>query len=334
MLHSADTHVWCGSVLHRLLTGFSQIGFQNNRISGVLFMLAIGVSSVQMLLAAVISILVAQWVAVKLKAPVKTLDEGLYGYNAALSAIALMIFLPMSVWTIIVVMVCGAMTACLMKILLHWRISPYSCPFIISAWLVLGCVVLTEGWTGVSLQIPALETVDITPAEGFFYALGQVSFQPDPYSGMLVFFALIVGRWQSALWAGQAAITSLLFPAALLSVGVLPETQGQVFWHAPWLNVFLPMQMTPSDVPHLLQNSMNLGLLSFNAILATLVIADRSEATWWQTFMFALLCQCVTVVLALLGIIWGLILFTTPFVLVVYVAGWAIRWQFNQKVSI
>ena len=281
--------------LDPLLHGFAQIGFQHNRLSGVLFIVAIALSSPLMLLAALGAMATAFLTARRLGAREDDLQAGLYGYNPALMAIALVIWLPHSWSLALMVLAGGAMTALIMFALRrHSRVPPYSVPFILTAWLML----LISLGSGIGLNTPALIDGAAPAVEVFLSGIGQVGFQQEPLSGALILLAVAVSSLSAAAWTALAALTSLVL-AQLISADPA---------------------LTAS------------GLFGFNAILATLVLSQYAGLSGWHKPLVILLATSLTVVLTAAFISIGMIAFTTPFVTTLYLIGF-VDWQRKQRLG-
>ncbi|WP_084623831.1 urea transporter [Oceanospirillum beijerinckii] len=281
-----------------ILRGFSQIGFQNNSVSGLLILCAIAVNSWLMLLMAILAVVIAYYIAYhigqKLGAEPSDLEAGLYGYNAALLGIALVNSVPLSAWLLFLLPLGATFTVGLMlvfrKIL---RLPAYSCPFILSAWILLWLALLLAGESVSELHSGEVVYEELNLLNAVLNGVGQVSFQPSPMSGVLVLLALAVGSLPKAGWALLASVCSVIFAYVLGLDSTL----------------------------------INTGFFSFNAILAVLVVVDRMQCQFWSLLAIVLLMAGVTVLLSAGLMKLGLIAFTTPFVLSTYLLGSITRWR-------
>ncbi len=282
-----------------ILRGFSQIGFQSNTVSGLLILLAIAVNSWPMLLAATLAVAIAyysaDYIGQNLGVESSDLEDGLYGYNAALLGIALVSNLPLNGLLLFLLPLGAVLTAGLMLIFRKiLRVPAYSCPFILSAWVTLLLALLFGESVG---GLSSVDTVsdELNLLKAVFNGIGQVSFQSSPISGVLVLLALAVGSLSTAGWALVASI-------------------GSVVWaYVIGLDIAL----------------INTGFFSFNAILAVLVVVDRMQCRFWPLLAIVLLMVGITVLLGAGFVQLGLIAFTTPFVLSVYLLGCITRWRFG-----
>lgn len=280
-----------------ILRGFSQIGFQSNIVSGLLILLAIAVNSWLMLLAAILAAAIAyysaDYIGQKLGVESSDLEDGLYGYNAALLGIALVSNLPLNGVLLFLLPLGAVLTAGLMLLFRRiLRVPAYSCPFILSAWAILLLALLFGEPVG---GLSSVDTVsnEFNPLKAVLNGIGQVSFQSSPISGVLVLLALAVGALSTAGWALVAAVCSVVWAYVIgLDIALI-----------------------------------NTGFFSFNAILAVLVVVDRMQRRFWPLLAIVLLMVGITVLLGAGFVQLELIAFTTPFVLSVYLLGGITRWR-------
>ena len=266
---------WTSSTLH----SFSQIGFQQSRFIGLLFMLAIVTGSPVLLLSSLITIHIANLTASLLQVDKSRINSGLYGYNAALLGIALAIWLPISLIAIMMLIIGAVMTVIFMELWLkHFHFKPYSTPFIVSSWLVMAVLI--------AFDYP-FNTFNLTLSEWSFReavlnGIAQVAFQQNEMSGVIILIALVIGRWQSTGWILWAAVSSSLFAGILAADATLIQQ----------------------------------GFFCFNAILAILVLSNNPsfKKQWWLLVLVPFACVLLSQVFLSVDII----AFTAPFVLLVY----------------
>jgi len=128
------------------LRGTGQVMFQNNPLTGMLFLLAIAWGSytggagevfVGGLLGLVTATLMAMW----LRVDAQMLRDGLFGYNGILVGLALPTFLPPSplLWAYVVIGAAVSVVAMLgtANVTKAWSVSALTFPFVITTWLLL-----------------------------------------------------------------------------------------------------------------------------------------------------------------------------------------------------
>lgn len=114
-----------------MLKGISQVSFINNELSGLVVLVAIVLNNfkhaVWMLLAVLISTLFSSLIG----ADNELIKQGLYGYNAILATLAL-ILNPRIAWPFVIL---GILLSCLITLGFHTlALLPLTAPFILSTW--------------------------------------------------------------------------------------------------------------------------------------------------------------------------------------------------------
>ena len=153
------------------LRGIGQVMFQDNPISGLLFLVAIGWGSyasgvpqvaIGGLLAVVVATLTAQW----LRVEAAGLGSGLFGYNAFLVGIALPTFLDVSPLLWVYIVIGAAVSVIAMRatanVMGTWGVSALTAPFVLVTWLLLLSVNAFTGIEGGALPSSGL-IVPIAP---------------------------------------------------------------------------------------------------------------------------------------------------------------------------
>jgi len=229
----------CGSLpplqfIDTMLRGIGQVMFQDNPLSGLFFLVAIGwgayaagVPEVAIggLLAVVVATLTALW----LKVDKTALRAGLYGFNAFLVGIALPTFLSPSplLWVYIVL---GAalsvvVTLAASKVMQTWRVSALTAPFVMIAWLLM---LSSNGFSGVEAgslpssgliqPIDAAASSPLQPGDfvtGIWISMSQVFVKGDSIAALLIVIGLAIGSFAAAGYALLAALISVVVAHAL-----------------------------------------------------------------------------------------------------------------------
>lgn len=192
-------------LLSAVLAGVGQIYFINRPLPGLLITLAVAWVSpymaLVMLLATAGAILTAHW----LRFDTQLQAEGVYGYNAALVGLALVLFAPEIPWVPLIAVVLGS-ASCLLYFLLRklGNIPWYTLPFnlLILPWLY---------WSGQRLA-------DEVP-NGYQFvlsAVGQVVFLPDTLPAVLICMALLMAGMGMLGWALAGGLLASLVALGLL----------------------------------------------------------------------------------------------------------------------
>ncbi|MGI9875332.1 urea transporter [Vibrio chagasii] len=119
-----------------ILKGISQVSFINNEWTGLIILIAITLHSVKyavwIVLAAVISTLFSYMIG----ADDTPITQGVYGYNAILATLALVLY-PRVTWRLVIA---GMLCCCLITLIFHrLELIPLTAPFVLSTWLMVYC---------------------------------------------------------------------------------------------------------------------------------------------------------------------------------------------------
>ncbi|CAH7055360.1 Eukaryotic-type low-affinity urea transporter [Vibrio chagasii] len=120
-----------------ILKGISQVSFINNEWTGLIVLIAITLHSVKyavwIVLAAVISTLFSDIIG----ADDTLISQGLYGYNAILAILALVLYPTRVTWQPVIA---GIPCSCLITLIFHrLELLPLTAPFVLSTWLMVYC---------------------------------------------------------------------------------------------------------------------------------------------------------------------------------------------------
>jgi urea transporter len=301
------------SFVDTLLRGTGQVMFQNNPITGLLFLIGIFINSYQLGIAGVIGLLASTIAAMLLGADRNLIRAGLFGYNGILTGIGLVVFLQPT-WSaaLIVYIILGGVLSTIVFMALAnffslWDMPALTAPFVLTLWLLLFAALLSTHLPASSIISPALpkpnaaiQTI-LRPSltntlgagvtlgnllQAFFRGIGEVFFQNNLVTGIIFLIAILVNSRISALFAALGSIVGML--TALLLLGV---DGSQVYT----------------------------GLYGFNAVLCGIATGGVFYVISWKSGIYALVCALVgTVVMASLTTLLsplGMPAVTAPFVL-------------------
>jgi urea transporter len=211
------------------LRSIGQVMFQNNPLTGLLFLAAIawgsyaaGVPRVAIVgvLAVVVANLTAQW----LNADRESLHAGLYGYNGVLVGLALATFLaPNALMWVYVVL--GASVSVITMLgtvnaLKPWGMSSLTFPFVLTTWLLLLATYGFSGLTGAALpagdvvvpfqryEASPLKLIDLL--QGVLQSISQVFLKANGVAALLFLAGLAVNSLAAAAFALAGAIVAVL----------------------------------------------------------------------------------------------------------------------------
>lgn len=229
--------------IDQTLKGIGQIMLQENRWTGLLFIIGLFIGSWQYAAAAILAAAAGTAAAKLLKYNQQEIDAGLYGFSPALVGVVLVFLFDdiLIIWFLVIAG--GILAAIIQHFFISKKIPAYTFPFILVAWAFIFLIrQYTEIPPSELLQIkfePTQLDVFLAPTNGF----GEVIFQASVLSGVIFFIAVFINSPVAALY-GLAA--SLL--GAVLSV-----VNGQ------------PLEQ------------INLGLFGFNAVLTAIVFAGTKK---------------------------------------------------------
>jgi urea transporter len=210
------------------LRGTGQVMFQDNPLSGALFLAAIGWGSyaagvprvaIAGLLAVVVATLTAQWLRVE-QAPLRS---GLYGYNGILVGLALATFLgPGALMWVYVVL--GAAVSVVVMLATANAVKPWGSaltfPFVLTTWLLLLATYGFSGLAGVALPagnvVTAFQPYEASPlklidlAQGVLHSISQVFLKGSGVAALLLIAGLAVNSLAAAAFALAGAVVAVM----------------------------------------------------------------------------------------------------------------------------
>ena len=173
---------WQNDILEKikiLFRGIGQVMFQNNAWSGVLMLAGIACNSLYMAGLALLGTVVSTSTARIAGYSCEDIRNGLYGFNGTLVGIAVGVFMNISVWAFMLLIIGAALSTWVMRLFQRQRFVPgYTAPFILVTWLLL----LLERTVFPSLELSSdsvavQEPVNIDFFQVFCLHIGQVMFQ-------------------------------------------------------------------------------------------------------------------------------------------------------------
>lgn len=287
-----------GGFLDSLLRGVSQIMFQNNPLTGALFLAGIFYNSVTFGLYALLGVSVSTLTAIAMGVQRDLWRAGLFGFNGTLVGIALAFFLEPSGAVAAYVIVGAALSTVIMAALLHLLsgrgVPALTAPFVLATWFLLFAsfsfhvldqtAFIPRG----AFPSPVMERAGPSPGmffDGFFRGFGQVMFQDNVGTGAFFLGGLLVNSPISMSFAAAGSLIGLLVGLGMGS----PET------------------------------ALRSGLFGFNPLLTGIALGGFFLVLTPWSALFAVLGMVVTALLfptfvnALTP--WGMPALTAPFVI-------------------
>lgn len=252
--------------IQSILRSMGQIMFQNNIWSGLLFLTGIFYNSWLLGLAALLGTIISISTAQILKYPKEDIENGLYGFNGALSGIALWYFFGFNATTLFAVIISIVLTT----VLFHYLkkvIPPFTAPFIIISWIALYFLLHVFEFPLIHSSAPAQNTFDLFSAT--IKSFGQVMFQENLITGAFFLLAIVVNSRSSAIYGLYAAVLGSL-------IGLLLKE---------------PV------------SAVNAGLMGYNAILCAIALAGNKQSRFLWISIATILSVILNIGFAESGII-------------------------------
>jgi urea transporter len=302
-------------VVDTLLRGVGQVMFQNNPLTGLLFVVGIFVNSFKFGGTGLLGLAASTLAAHLLGADRTLIRNGLFGFNGMLVGIGLAFFLEfdflLAVYIVLGAAVSTIVMMALANLLSPWDMPALTAPFVLTAWLLLFAIYQFEFIRPSELIAPLAPNPEAAVqtelrelatgaggltvanlAHGFFRGVGEVMFQDNLLTGVIFLVAILANSPISAAFAGLGSVVALLTALALGGDGV-------AIYH---------------------------GLYSFNAVLCAIAIGGLFFVLTWKSAVYALLAAVFSVpafaaIAVLLSPI-GMPALTAPFVLTTWLFLW------------
>ncbi|WP_083927277.1 urea transporter [Paenibacillus terrigena] len=287
------------SFLAASLKGVSQVILIENAISGLIILVAIAINNIWLGITTLLSTMIGTWIGLAGGKDRTAADQGLFGYNSALTGLALSLFLTGTTkWAIALAgaAITALVTAAVMHVMRNSELPVLTLPYILLTWFFLLSTFLLGGVT----LSPELVPQDLTHwkfstegtidwISGMMNGIGQVYFQDRPWSGILILIAVFWASWKMGLCAVLGTIV-----AWITAYGLGAEVK-----------------------------MLNPGLYGFNAVLTTLAIAivfhSKKNIAWLMAIIAAMVTVPITAGLGTWLSPYGVPVLTMPFVLVTWV---------------
>jgi len=251
------------------------IMLQENKWTGLLFLVGVWYGSLVMGAAVTLSVLIGTTTAWLLRYDKGKIYSGLYGFNAALVGAGLTFYFAPAALVWVFIVLASALSAVLMHFCLHRGLPAYTFPFIVLTW---GCIYLLLHAAGLPYVVhPSIHKGYSDALTMTSHGFGEVIFQGDVIAGLLFFIAIFLNSPISALYG---------------LVGAIIGASVSHYIHEP-------------------QDAINFGLFSFNGVLCAIAFAGVKP----RDGLFVLLASCLAVGINALMVKLDVISLTFPFVL-------------------
>ncbi|MFI3274591.1 urea transporter [Vibrio sp.] len=126
-----DVGTYLPTFIVTMLKGISQVSFINNELSGLVILVAIALNSFKHAVWILLAVLISTLFSSLINADNELIAQGLYGYNAILATLALVLY-PRVPWPFVIL---GILLSCLITLGFHTlALLPLTAPFILSTW--------------------------------------------------------------------------------------------------------------------------------------------------------------------------------------------------------
>lgn len=252
--------------IQTILRGIGQVMFQNNIYSGALFLGGIFYNSWLLGLAALFGTIISTSSAQILGYPKEDIQNGLYGFNGALTGIAIPFFFELNLITILALIV-GTVLSTLVMYLLKKIIPPFTAPFVMVTWVVIYLLLSVFNFPLLSSSEPKGNVIDILAASS--NSFGQVMFQENMITGLFFLLAILVNNKLMAIYAVYAAVFGSL--------------TGWLF-SEPF-------------------STINAGLMGYNAILCAIALTGKRWSDFLWITIAIILSTLLNIGLGMMGVI-------------------------------
>ena len=248
-----------------VLRGVGQVMLQNNSYAGLLFLIGIFYNSTLFGIAVLVGTVASTVTAMLLGVKRSQIREGLFGFNGALVAVALLYFLQPDLLAWCYVILAAACTTVVMAALLNlldtWKVPALTAPFVFTTLcFVLACArfgrlhsthLLPTAGLPKAATVEGIVTMS-TMVYGLFSGVAQVFFQANIITGILFTIGLLIssraacvaallgsfvgllagwglGAAEPAIRAGAFGFNSVLTAIALGSVFLVRDVASTVY---------------------------------------------------------------------------------------------------------
>lgn len=235
-----------------VLRGIGQVMFQNNIYSGILFLIGVFYNYWLLGLATLLGTITSTYTAQFLKYPKEDIENGLYGFNGALTGIAVLCFFEISLSAVVALIIASFLSSLLMNLLSKFT-QPFTAPFVLITWVVLFLFITVFNFPFAISSESTASTVNILIASS--NSFGQVMFQENVITGLCFLVGILINDKLLAMIAMYAAVVGSL--------------TGWIF----------------SDSV----STVNAGLMGYNAILCAIALTGKKWTDFlWITFAIIL----------------------------------------------
>jgi urea transporter len=262
-----------------ILRGISQVMFQNNPITGLLFLIGIFYNSWIMGIGVLVGVFTSTITAFILNYKKKDIHDGLYGFNGTLVGAALLFFFEINILLIFLVILGSILSSVIMNYMHNKKLSPYTFPFVLSTWIL---IILIKYFDLIPQQTQELvKATNLNIMSSLSMGFGQVMFQVSIITGVIFFIAILINSRISAVYAFIGSLIGMLLA----------------------LGLSFPL------------NLVNIGIFGFNGVLCGIAFADNKKSS----LFYAAISIVISVFIIYGMITFDLVALTAPFVFATWI---------------
>ena len=216
-----------------VLSGFGQIAFSDNPLSGLILIIGCFVGSIEVAISGLFAAIVATAIAYAIGTPDILIRMGLYTFNGALAGLGMALFVfpgqpvtfAMLLYSAIVAILCVLLTSAISKVFSNWSVPGLALPYCTTLLIMVPASLLMGNFEVSTSLIPHMgELASGTGAfaewtvSSFFTAvfnsMAEIIWQANVASGVLYLIAVMLSSRIDALSAVFASITATLVAIA------------------------------------------------------------------------------------------------------------------------
>lgn len=281
-----------------VLKGIGQVFFQENALSGLLFVIGIAFGAPLEAVGGVVGSLIGLATARTLKFDEGETRAGIYGFNSALVGMATFFYFRPGLVSLLLLLVGCVVATLLTRWMRHSLPFPtYTTPFIVTTW---GIYFLGRSLGAVHVD-PGAPLRDVGVLSVIAHGIGQVMFQGTLWGGVFFLLGIAISNRTHAVWVLLGSVVGML-------VSAYHATAGSDALHIERL------------LEHAHSDNIALGLYGYNATLTAAALY-----LWRKSVIPPLLGMILSVPVTELIPTLGLPALTAPFVLttwLVMLLGW------------
>ncbi|MES2006061.1 MAG: urea transporter [Bacteroidota bacterium] len=245
------------------LKGIGQIMLQNNTWTGLFFLAGIFYGSWMMGIAALLAAVTGTLTAKLLRYDETEINNGLYGFSAALVGVALVFYFQPTAFTWFAILLGSVLATMIQHFFISRKIPGFTFPFILVTWLFL---FLSHYFPAlIQSRLPVTGVPDTNSFSVLSLGFGQVIFQGSSLAGILFLLGVLISQPIAAIYGIIAAVISG-FIAYRLGVPVKDIYMGLLSYNAVLCAITFA------------GNKLENGLLAFAAVvLSVLIMVQMSE---------------------------------------------------------